>query len=292
MGNQMRHLEALRAVNEATPGPTGSIASRSPFPEFGRIQLVDNGGYGNYNGLSAKLTRRYNAGLTYLIGYTWSKTMDTGSAIRTHDGDTLFPQNSGCRTCEYGLSSFHTAHRLTASTLYDLPFGRGRAHNIENPVANALAGGWQISSIVTYQTGFPITMQYGRDQSNTGAGFDRPNATGISPKRDNPTTEQFFNTLAFELQPFGSYGNVGRNTLIGPGIFRLDASMLKNFNFTESTYLQFRFEAFNATNHPNWGNPNNNIFDDRRYGGNGNFGRITSTRGDMRDLQLALKFVF
>jgi hypothetical protein len=68
--------------------------------------------------------------------------------------------------------------------------------------------------------------------------------------------------------------------------------MLKNFNFTESTYLQFRFEAFNATNHPNWGNPNTNIFDDRRYNGNGNFGRITGTRGDMRQLQLALKFVF
>jgi hypothetical protein len=293
LGNQIRHLEALRAINEATPAPTGTIASRSPFPQFGRIQLVDNGGYGNYNGFSAKLTKRYSSGVTYLVSYTWSKTMDTGSAIRTHDGDTLFPQNSGCRSCEYGLSSFHTAHRLVSSALYDLPFGRGRSRNIENGFANAVFGGWQVGGIMTMQTGFPITMVYGRDQSNTGAGFDRPNATGISPNDiAERTTERYFNTLAFELQPFGSYGNVGRNTLIGPGIFRLDASMLKNFNFTESTYLQFRFEAFNATNHPNWANPNQNIFDDRRYGGNGNFGRITGTRGDMRQLQLALKFVF
>jgi hypothetical protein len=293
LGSQLRHLEQLRAVNEAFPAATGSIASRSPFPEFGRIQLVDNGGVGNYNGLSVKLTKRYSAGLTYLVGYTWSKTMDTGSAIRTHDGDTLFPQNSGCRDCEYGLSSFHTAHRLVTSTLYDLPLGKGRTHSIENPILNGIAGGWQVGGILTYQSGFPITMVYGRDQSNTGAGFDRPNATGISPNDiANRTTQQYFNTLAFELQPFGTYGNVGRNTLIGPGIFRLDASLLKNFNFTESTYLQFRFEAFNATNHPNWGNPNTTITDDRRFGGNGNFGRITGTRGDMRDLQLALKFVF
>ena len=76
---------------------------------------MDNGGTGNYNGLSVKLTKRYSSGLTYLFGYTWSKTLDTGSAIRTHDGDTLFPQNSGCRACEYGLSSFHMAHRLVTS---------------------------------------------------------------------------------------------------------------------------------------------------------------------------------
>ena len=287
MGNSSRHLEALRAGNEATPSPTGTIASRSPFPEFGRLQLVDNGGYGNYNGLSAKLTKRYSAGLTYMFGYTWSKTMDTGSAIRTHDGDTLFPQNSGCRSCEYGLSSFHTAHRLVNSVIYDLPFGKGRQHAIENRVLNAVAGGWQVSSIMAYQTGFPITMQYGKDQSNTGAGFDRPNATGISPNDiANRNTQKYFNTAAFVLQPFGSYGNVGRNTLIGPGVFNLDGSLLKNFYFLESKYLQFRFEAFNALNHPNWGNPSVNITNAN------SFGTIGGTRGNMRQLQLALKLVF
>src|SRR5262249_46251795 len=83
-GSRLRHLEQLIAVNEALPGPQSvAIAARSPFPEFGRIQLVDNGGYGSYNALSAKLTKRYSSGLTYLFGYTWSKTLDTGSAIRT-----------------------------------------------------------------------------------------------------------------------------------------------------------------------------------------------------------------
>ncbi|HUS08123.1 MAG TPA: carboxypeptidase-like regulatory domain-containing protein, partial [Bryobacteraceae bacterium] len=255
LGSQLRHLEQLRAVNEAIPGP-GTIASRQPFPEFGRIQLVDNGGTGNYNGFSAKLTKRYSAGLTYLVGYTWSKTMDTGSAIRTHDGDTLFPQNSYCRACEYGLSSFHNAHRLVTSTLYDIPVGKGRRLAVQNRVLGAIAGGWQISNILSWQSGFPITVTTGKDQSNLGVTFDRPNATGIDPNSiANRTTGMFFNTGAFRPNDFGTFGNVGRNTLIGPGIFNWDASILKNFTTFESQYLQFRFEAFNAANHPNWSNP-------------------------------------
>jgi hypothetical protein len=287
MGNVSRHIEQLRAVNEASPSPTDTIASRSPFPEFGRIQLVDSSGTGNYNALSGKLTKRYSNGLTFMAGYTWSKTLDTGSSIRTHDGDTLFPQNSGCRRCEYGLSSFHTAHRLVNSAIYDLPFGKGRQHAIANPVLNAVAGGWQVSSILAWQSGFPITVTYVQDRSNTGAGFDRPDATGISPNDiANRSTARYFNTAAFVLQPFGSYGNVGRNTLIGPGIFNFDSSLLKNFNFTEARYVQFRFEAFNALNHPNWSNPSVNITNPSQ------FGTIGGTRTNMRQLQMALKFVF
>ncbi len=144
----------------------------------------------------------------------------------------------------------------------------------------------RFSSILTWQTGFPLTVTYGNDQSNTGAGFDRPNATGISPNDiAQRNTGKYFNTAAFVVQPFGTYGNVGRNTLIGPGIFSMDASILKNFNFTERTYLQFRFEAFNLPNHPNWGNPNTNPF-------SSGFGSIGGTRTNMRQLQLALKFVF
>jgi hypothetical protein len=288
VGSQLRHLEQLTATNEAIPGATGSIAERSPFPEFGRIQVVDNGGTGSYNAVSAKLTKRYSAGLTYLFGYTFSKTLDTGSSIRTHDGDTLFPQNSYCRACEYGLSSFHTAHRIVNSVLWDLPFGRGRQVNIENPVLNAVAGGWQVSSILAAQTGFPITVTVGGlDQSRTGGGFDRPNATGLDPY-DVPdrSPARWYNLAAFQVQPVGTFGNVGRNTLIGPPIFNFDASALKNFNFTERHYLQFRFEAFNALNHPNWGNPNTNV-NNRNA-----FGTIGGTRGNMRQLQMALKFVF
>jgi hypothetical protein len=287
-GSQLRHLEQLIAVNEALPGPQSvAIAQRSPFPEFGRIQLVDNGGYGKYNSLSAKLTKRFSNGLTYLFGYTWSRALDTGSAIRTHDGDTLFPQNSYCRNCEYGLSSFHTGQRFVSSVLYDLPVGKGRPVNIENRLLNGLVGGWQLGGILTAQTGFPITASIGGlDQSKTGGGFDRPNATGASPYVSNPNTNRYYDIAAFSVAPEGTFGNVGRNTLIGPGLFNFDASLLKNFVFHEGKYVQFRWEAFNAINHPNWANPNTNANDKT------NFGSITGTRSNMRQMQLALKLVF
>ena len=286
LGNQSHHIEQLRAVNEEIPGTTGHV-ERTPYPEFGRIQLVDSGGNGNYHGFSTKVTKRFSAGLTYLFSYTWSKAIDTGSAIRTHDGDTLFPQNSYCRACERALSSYHTAHRAVGSILYDLPVGKGRPVDVQNGILNTIVGGWQVGSILAWQTGFPITVSTGTDQSNTGAGFDRPNATGQDPylPSDQRTTGRWFNTNAFVRQPFGTFGNVGRNTLIGPRIFNWDASILKNFNFTERHYLQFRFEAFNAPNHPNWSNPNTNR-------NSAAFGSIGGTRTSMRQLQFGLKFVF
>ncbi|MFN9299262.1 MAG: carboxypeptidase regulatory-like domain-containing protein [Acidobacteriota bacterium] len=291
MGSVSRRLEALRAVNESIPVDPAvsnlSLAARSPFPEFGRIQLVDNGGRGNYNSLGMKLTKRYSNGLTGLFSYTWSKSIDTASAIRNQGGDVLFPQNSGCRQCERGLSGFNTEHRFVTSLLYDLPVGKGKKFNVSNGFADAVIGGWQIGSIITVQSGFPLTVVNGRDRSNTGAFFDRPNATGQNPQVSSVTTENAFNTAAFIEQAAGTYGNVGRNTLIGPSFVRWDFSSLKNFRmpYKEGHNLQFRFEAFNFPNHPNWGNPDANIQ-------SGNFGTIRGTRGDMRNLQLALRYTF
>jgi hypothetical protein len=291
LGNNSVHLEGLRAINEAIPADPAvdnrSVPNRSPFPNFGRIQLVDNGGTGNYHSLGTKLTKRYSKGVTALVSYTWAKSLDTSTAIRNQGGDTLFPQNSYCRTCEYARSSHDVRHRFVTSALWDLPFGKGRTVGIENGVLNAIAGGWQIGSIITIQTGFPITVTNGLDNSNTGAFFDRPDSVGRnadlpSEQRD---PQRWFDTTAFVQNARGTHGNVGRNTLNAPGIFSWDFSTLKNFNLTETRYLQFRFEAFNFPNHPNWGNPNTNI-------ASADFGRIAGTRTNMRQLQVALKLVF
>jgi len=308
LGSVSHHLESLRAVNEALPGTTPT-ATRTPFPEFGRIQLVDASANANYNGASVKLTKRYSSGLTYLMAYTFSKSIDDASSIRTNDGDTLFPQNSHCLRCERGLSIFNTKSRFVTSLLYDLPVGKGRRFDVSNRILNAVVGGWQVGTIFTYQTGFPLTIQgNAKDLSGTGGGFDRPNATGVSPifPNDLQTTEHFFNNCvpvtattparncglngttgpSFVPQPAGTFGNVGRNTLIGPRLFNFDSSAIKDFHVTESQYLQFRFESFNSTNHPNWGNPDSNVFSPNT------FGTITGTRTSMRQLQLALKYIF
>lgn len=292
MGSVSHRLESLRAVNEAIPADPAvdrrAVFERSPFPQFGRIQLVDNGGNGNYHSLAAKFTKRYSNGLTYLVSYTYAKSIDTATAIRNQGGDTLFPQNSYCRECERARSSHDTRQRAVTSVLWDLPFGKGRQMNIDNPVANAVAGGWQLSTIFTLQSGFPITVTNGQDASNTGAFFDRPNATGQDPDlpRGQQDPTRFFNTAAFVRNANGTHGNVGRNTLNSPGIIGWDFSMLKNFNLkSEQRYLQLRFEWFNFPNHPNWGNPNTNV-------SAGNFGQLTGTRTNMRQLQLGLKLNF
>jgi len=292
LGSVSHRLESLRAVNEALPADPRvdrrAVFERSPFPNFGRIQLVDNGGNGNYNSLGAKVTKRYSNGMTYLVSYTYAKSIDTATAIRNQGGDTLFPQNSYCRQCERARSSHDTRQRFVTSALWDVPVGKGKKANIENPFLDAVAGGWQLGSILTLQTGFPVTVTNGQDASNTGAFFDRPNSTGQNAAfpRGKQDPQRFFDTSQFFPNAPGTHGNVGRNTLTSPGIIGWDFSLLKNFRLpSESRYLQFRFEAFNFPNHPNWGNPNTNVT-------SADFGRIAGTRGTMRNLQFALKYVF
>jgi hypothetical protein len=174
------------------------------------------------------------------------------------------------------------------SVLYELPFGKGKRFLDRGGVLNALLGGWEFGTLFNVQTGFPGTVVSGRDQSNTGAGFDRPNmrpGQETALDRDQRSASRWFNTAAFELQPFGTHGNVGRNTVIGPGIIQWDASLLKHFRFAEDKSLQFRFEAFNAPNHPNLGTPDMSVI-------SANFGRINGVRGTMRELQFGLKLIF
>jgi hypothetical protein len=288
LGSISRKLEFLRAVNESLPGIVGSAQSRAPYPNFGRIQLVDNSANAEYNSASIKLTKRFSSGFSVLSSYTFAKSLDDSSGIRVQGQDTLFPQNSYCRRCEWGLSAFDTRHRFVTSALWDLPIGKGRRVDVENPILNSVAGGWQAGAIWTVQSGFPQTVSIGGvDRSGTGAGFDRPNATGINPYLSNPTPSLWFNPKAFVEQPAGTFGNVGRNTLIGPGIFTLDFSAHKEFRmwYSEQHTLQFRFEAFNVLNHPVWGAPNSNIL-------SSGFGTVTGTAVPMRQLQLALKYFF
>ncbi|MFN0086952.1 MAG: carboxypeptidase regulatory-like domain-containing protein [Blastocatellia bacterium] len=288
LGSVGRKLESLRAFNESIPGATGSVLSRAPYPEFGRIQAVDGSGKSSYNGFSAKLEKRFSAGMSFVSGYTWSKSIDNGSAIRTHNGDTLFPQNSYNLAAERGLSSFHTSHRMVNSVLYQLPFGKGRRFADRGGISNLIIGGWEFGTLFNVQTGFPFTVFSGRDQSNIGAGFDRPNAVAgqeAALDRGVRSADRWFNTSAFVLQPFGTFGNVGRNTLISPGIVQWDASLLKSFTFLENKTVQFRFEAFNAANQANLGTPDASTT-------SANFGRITGTRMTMRELQFGLKILF
>jgi hypothetical protein len=259
-----------------------------PYPNFGRIQLVDNSANGAYNSGSVKVTKRFSQGFTLLSSYTFSKSQDDSSGIRVQGQDTLFPQNSYCRKCEWALSAFDARHRFVTSTLYDLPVGKGRKVDITNPLLNGIIGGWQAGGIWTVQSGFPITPTVGgTDRSGNGAGFDRPNTTGVTPYVSDPIPSHWWDLAAFTPNAPGTFGNAGRNALIGPKLFTFDFSAHKEFRmpYKDGHLVQFRFEAFNLFNHPVWGTPNPNVL-------SSGFGTVTSTAVSMRQLQLALKYSF
>ena len=287
LGSVARRLEQWHNFNSPDPSPIGSVQSRAPWPEFGRVFQVSGFGKANYNALAAKLQRRFSSGLTYLVSYTWSKSIDTGSGIRVPPGDQQFTQNEFCVSCDRATSSFSADQRFVTSLLYELPFGKGKPFLNHGGLIHAIAGGWQMGSIVTLQTGFPVTVLDGKDQSNTGHQYDRPNATGQATAlaRGSQDPQRFFNTAAYVLEPFGAYGNAGRNTVTGPGLMGWDFSTLKLFPIKEQRNLEFRFEVFNMPNHPNWGIPNATVTST-------SFGKITTTSNDMRELQFALKLNF
>jgi hypothetical protein len=287
LGSQSHRLERMFDWNETIPGVTGSVQSRKPYPEFTKVQEVGNVAEAKYNSLAVKLTRRLHDGLSVLGGYTFSKSTDNGSGIRTLNGDTLFPQDSFCLDCEFGLSVFDVRHRFVASILYELPFGPGKPL-LEDGIGAAILGGWQLSTIVNVSSGFPRTAYIGTDRSNTGGGQDRPNVVaGQDPDlpSDQRTPARWFNTNAFALNAVGTWGDAGRNTFYGPGITNVDASIIRNFRLPASKTLQFRLEAFNVLNNPVWNDPNTTLTSPL-------YGSITTTRKPMREVQLGVKFVF
>jgi hypothetical protein len=285
LGSHSYRLERMYDWNETIPGITGSVQSRKPYPEYTKVQEIGNVAEARYDSLAIKLSRRLHQGLSVLAGYTLSESTDNGSGIRVLGSDTLFPQNSFCLSCEWGLSVFDVRHRFVASVLYELPFGDGKPF-LQSGLAGAILGGWQLSTILTKSSGFPLTAYTGADRSNTGGGQDRPNATGGDPNLpgDQQTIARWFSTDAFVQQPFGTFGNVGRNTIIGPGISNVDASIMRNFRMANK-YLQFRFEAFNMLNNPIWNDPSTTLT-------SSTYGAINMTRKPMRELQFGLKFVF
>ena len=236
--------------------------------------------------------------------WTWSRSIDDTSGIRpqSYDNNSGIPQNSYCiNPCERGLSAFNVSQRFVISTLYDLPVGRGQRLNINNRFLDAIAGGWQSGGIFTAQSGTPGTLTIGGvDNAGTTGTDDRPYATGLSPYLNNPTPSRYFGLGSYFEAPAGQFGNVGREAIIGPRIFNIDFELHKQFRmpYKEGHVVQFRLEAFNAVNHPNWGMPNLNILAGAAQPGmpstatHTGFGVVTGTSVAMRQVQLGLKYVF
>jgi hypothetical protein len=292
-GSGSRHLANLINAAQPLPGST-PIVTRLPYPEFGAagIQFLKDDGVGNYNGLGAKISQRFGNNLTTLFSYTWSKSLDDGSAIRG-PGNDFVAQNARCRACDYGYSTFDVPHRFVASVLYSLPFGKGQRFLNHGGVLNQVVGGWQVSTITTIQSGSTTETS---SWDSAGVVFS-PNGNrtncyaGVNQVFDNPTAAAYFNPAAFYNTVAPEFGNCARNNLRGPKQVNIDFSTFKDFRIAERQAIQFRLEMFNAPNHVELGTPNTG-WGSSNKAPSANFGTITGTRANMRQIQFALKYNF
>ncbi|HVF89746.1 MAG TPA: TonB-dependent receptor [Blastocatellia bacterium] len=289
VGSKGTKLLAARDFNQPAPAPVQFVIR--PIPQFDDINIIESRANSNYHSLQVRLQQRLDFGLSFLSAYTWSKSIDDASNFFTSAGDPNFPQDSNNLRAERGRSNFDVRHRFSLSYSYDIPIGRGHAFLGESGWVSSLLTGWQTYGVVTLQSGRPFTVALLPDVDRSGTGRsslgfganDRPNVVG-NPVLSDPTPDRWFDTSAFALQPFGTFGNAGRNVLDGPDFKNVNVSLVKNTGLTERLNLQFRAEAFNVFNRPNFNLPDNFLLSPT-------FGRVLSAQSP-RHIQFGVKLLF
>ncbi len=281
------------------------VQSARPYPEFydpatpnlgvqatGRIRYIDSYGESFYHGLQVKLEKRSSRGLTFGLGYTYSKSHGDGEN-GGQEGASF--QNPRDRRGSRGVFSFDQTHRLVGNWVYELP-----GQKMQSPL-KWVVGGWQANGIISVASGFPFTITQGAGDLALPNGSVRPDVVGQA-ELDSPTRKLWFNPQAFQrvtcqinTRPdLCHLGSNGVGSLRGPGERRVDFSMYKNFVIGEKARVQFRWEAFNASNTPWFGTPGGISFSNaNQITPNGSRdGEIRSLRNPMRRMQFALKFSF
>ncbi|MCW5982649.1 MAG: TonB-dependent receptor [Bryobacteraceae bacterium] len=280
VGSQASHLDNSRNANDAPPG-AGPVQQRRRYPLWGPVRWLGSDGKSYFQSLQLRGERRFSRGFSFLAAYTWAHNID--QSYGTNESlpfSTNGAQNMDCWACERSDSGFDYRHRYTTSFLWDIP-----APGDWRGIKRAVLKGWSLNGIVTYQSGFPFTVTQQGNRQNTGGSPQRPDyVPGQDPKLANATPDRWFNTAAFQFADL-KFGNVGRNTLRQPGMKTWDVGLFKEFPVREGHRFQFRFEAFNLFNTPQFRAPNAVL-------GTPAFGQITATWLDNRQLQLALKYLF
>jgi hypothetical protein len=283
VGNLGRHLQDVWNANEPIPG-AASTTSRRPLFKIDPLQSDVNyyisDGFAEYFAFQFTADKRLSRGVSALLGYTYSHAIDDvplefgGGDAGPNPQDARFPH-------EVSNSIIDQRHRLTLSFLWAFPFGKGQKFLNNGRVTDLVLGGWQMNGILFTQSGlwFSPVLQ----TSTTNGTSSRPNVIGpvVYPK----TLLHWFSPSAYATPAPYTYGNAGRNSIVGPGRTNYDASLFKNFTIHEQMMFQFRFEAFNAFNHPQFNYPNSTV-------GNAQVGQITSVVGNARNLQASLRFQF
>ncbi|MFN7926226.1 MAG: TonB-dependent receptor [Bryobacteraceae bacterium] len=269
-------------LNQPRPGP-GAVAARRAYPVFSGIINTEFRANSNYHGLQATLEKRYAKGLSFLASYTWGHAIDDAALFGGDHQDMLNLR------ADRSNSPYDIRHTFIYSFNYELPFGRG-----QHGAAAAALRGWQMNGILRLSTGFFLTPTVGPNTLN-GSGFQRPDVVpGCKAKLDNPTPTRWFDGSCFSIPAQFTFGNGGRDTIVGPGTHNFDFSMFRNLLLSRGDsqkQLQMRGEIFNITNTPQFNNPNTTI-------GVGTTALIsaagspTSFQRIQRQVQLGLRFTF
>lgn len=284
-GNGTRHM--LGSLNYNIPyniQPSAiPVNNLRLWPFYNAVNVQEPYGNLNYAGLITKLEKRFSKGLTFLTSYTWSHAIDNLDEVGNGEGSGAV--YAWDRSQNRGSSLTDIRHGFVFSSTYELPFGRGKTFlGTSNRAVDAVLGGWQVSGVFSRISGEPFTVTTSGGITNAG-GADRPNRIGNGTLPSGQRSiDRWFDLDAFVVQPRYTFGNSGRNILRGPGVTNLDFSLAKYFSLTEKFRLQFRAEAFNASNTPAFGNPNANIV-------SAGAGTINSA-GEPRRIQFGLKLLF
>ncbi len=264
-----------------------------PFPQYTSLNAFRKPqANSNYHALLIRVEKRFTNGLGFLASFTGSKLIDDASQTVTFLGQAGNKQDFYNRAAEKSISTQDVPQRFVFSANYDLPFGRGRKMlNSIHPAVDAFIGGWQMNGILTFQKGTPVLITQNVNNTGLGSAGQRPNNNGTSGKKEGGSVDsriaQWFDTSVFSFAQAFRFGNVSRTSpdIRNPGLRTLDFSLFKNFRIMERTTLQFRAEAFNATNTLNLGAPNAQL-------GSGSTGIISGTAVGPRQIQLALRLSF
>jgi hypothetical protein len=300
--------KTVAPINEQVPNPFYGIIKGSgcgladptvargqllrPFPEYCSLN------YGNapigsswYNALQASYTHRWKSGLSALVSYTYSKFLSNvnGSSGWAYGGGWATERDFNNLAAEKSVDSSDQPHALVVNFVYELPVGKGKKFGGEmGKAANAILGGWQVSGVTTFRSGFPLSITCpGATNNFQNATAQRCNIVG-NPVPENQSITNWINYDAFQNPAQGVYGNSPRNlsNLRSPNYQNWDMAIQKYWNITETKKLQFRLETFNTFNHPNFYQPDVNWGD-----GKNSFGHISNAYLP-RDVQLGLKFTF
>jgi len=255
-------------------------------------------GLSSYNALQVDVNRRFSHGFQIRGAYTWSKSLDDGTALNSSvganaPGFVMFPLNP---KLDWGPATTDARHIAVINSSYELPFGTGKKFlRGLRGLPQKLAGGWTLSGVETLQSGFPFTPQLGFNPANNGDSRNpiRPSWNpAFSGKLVPGSPNQYFDPNAFILPPAGTYGNTGRDVLTGPGLATTDLSLAKNTAISEKVRAQFRAEFFNIFSRANFGTPNAVVFTSATPAPSPTAGVITATSTTSRQIQFGLKLLW